>query len=111
MEISIAQEVKADATIVVLVGRINHVLAEIVADAPEPVTVNWDVVGDPKSPILHLKLTYDGHGGTTTINPTEIENPYRLKVKLRELWGNIIQVSLHELVVRMNARLREEVGS
>jgi hypothetical protein len=111
MKVVIAPEIQEDATLVVAVGRINSILAGLVATAWQEVEADWSLAEGLKSQTLFLRLTMDGQAAGTRINLTELDNPAELKSKLRDVWGDLIQVKLDGLMVLLKARIREGVGS
>jgi hypothetical protein len=111
MKIEIAQEIEDDASLTIAVGRINYILLGIVTNVTDQVMVRWDLAGDLKARNLFLKLWYEDQGASTTIDPKELDDSERLTNKLRDLWGDLLQVRIDRSVRRMNSLVREEVGS
>jgi hypothetical protein len=111
MKVEISKEIEADASLTIIVRRINHILAEIVENVADQVSAHWELAGELKSRILFLRLWYEDQGSGTTIDPKELENRAQLKSKLRDLWGDLLQVRMDGILARMKAAVGEEVGS
>ncbi len=110
MKIEIDKEINSDASLMLIVRRINHVLSEIVENVSDQVSAHWELAGDLKSRKLFLMLRYEDQGAGTTIDPKELEEPARLKSKLRDVWGDLLQVRLHQLIAGLRVTVSEEVG-
>ena len=111
MKIEIANGIRDDATLTIVVGRINYLLGEIVSSVTDEVTAQWELAGELKTRILFLNLRYEDQGAGTTIDPKELDDPSRLESKLRDLWGDLLQVKIDRSVSRMKSLVRQEVGS
>ena len=111
MKVSISKEIQKDAGLTIVVGKINYILTEVVGNAWDQVEAKWEMAGDPRTRILFLNLWLEDQATGTTIHPSELDNPNQLKSKLREVWGDLLQVRLDGIVARLKATVREEVGS
>lgn len=111
MKIEISREIRDDASLTIAVGKINHILSEIVENVSDQVTAHWELAGDLKSRILFLNLWYEDQGSGTTVDARELEDRARLKSKLRDLWGDLLQVRMDGILARMKAAVGEKIGS
>jgi hypothetical protein len=111
MKIEIAKEIRDDASLTIAVRKISHILAEIVENVSDQVEAHWELAGELKSRTLFLQLWYEGQGSGTTVHPDELENRVQLKSKLRDLWGDLLQVRMDGILARLKAAVGEEVGS
>ncbi len=88
MKVEIAKEIEADASLTIIVRKINHILAEIVENVSDQVSSHWELAGDLKSRILFLRLWYEDQGSGTTIDPKELENRAQLNSRAScEIYG------------------------
>jgi hypothetical protein len=111
MKVEIAKEIEADASLTIIVRKINHILAEIVENVSDQVSAHWELVGDLKFRTMFLMLCYEEEGAGATIEARELENRAALKSKLRDVWGDLLHLRMERLLARMRAAVGEEVGS
>jgi hypothetical protein len=111
MKISVSEEIKKDASLTVAVGKINYILAAVLGDAAEKASVQWELAGELRSRILFLQLWYEDQGSGVTIDLAELEKPDQLRGKLRELWGDLLQVRMDGILRQLRSMQSEEVAS
>jgi hypothetical protein len=111
MKVEIAKEIQEDASLVMAVKKIDHILAEIVENVSDQVSAHWELVGELKFRTMFLMLRYEEDSAGATIELKELEDPVRFKSKLRDLWDDLLQVRTRRIIERINSLMREEIAS
>ena len=101
MKTSYSESIREDASLTIAVGRLNHIIAGIVGNLEADVEVKWDVTGPPDRRSLFVNLRYEDQASGASIDPIELDHPEKLRSKLRDLWGDLLEVRLDRIMGRL----------
>ena len=101
-EVKYGYALQKDKALQALAQQRMEQLEEVLEDAAPEVTAEWDQGNDGMfRPVVTLRLSDSSGWATGVFDPKELENPSRMRYRLRFLWGDLLQVGRHQLLQQL----------
>lgn len=81
------------------VKKANQILRDVIGPSDEKVSVNWQIAPDNHKPHLRLIIAKPPDEIKAKIAPEEFQDENRLRGTLIRLWGDVLEVRSHRLLL------------
>jgi len=86
-----------------LVQNASRRLTDLIGPTAGPVSVEWDRAEGPQErPVITLRISNPSGSVAAVFDPSEMESPSHMQVRLSRLWGDLLQLQsrkeLHQLL-------------
>lgn len=85
----------------ILLQEATKRLDEVIGPSADRVTAEWDRKDENGHPLYTLRISDQTESATASLAPDELASPKHLRVRLYQLWDDVLQERSHKQLKRL----------